>query len=268
MTGSKPEATRDLTAYEATARQAIEERSRMRALRRERQIRYRKKKHDYMLRLEAETRILREQIKNLTQQRSSLSAVDSEQHNVWNVAVDYFKHFRFGLQAVGQFTTNSTIVGSVQLSFLRTALSPDVIFNTQQGIETIITHWRYITYAFQALEMTLDGLVRSVDGSLIAITRTSISISEHTLGSVFPHLCDDGDEDLNRLDGKLVGRRFHMLGVTRFEWSAASQRVSSVIAQSDMLTPMLRLLGDLEDVSRVFHKSRVSSDFQWNGTNH
>ncbi|KAF4041738.1 hypothetical protein GN244_ATG06057 [Phytophthora infestans] len=167
MTGSKPEATRDLTAYEVTARQAIEERSRMRALQRERQIRYRKKKHDYMLRLEAETRILREQIKNLTQRRSSLSAVDSTQHNVWNVAVDYFKHFRFGLQAVGQFSTNSTIVSSVQLNFLRTALSPDVIFNTQQGIETIITHWRYIIYAFQVLEMTLDGLERSVDGSLM-----------------------------------------------------------------------------------------------------
>ncbi|KAF4041744.1 hypothetical protein GN244_ATG06063 [Phytophthora infestans] len=67
-------------------------------------IRYRKKKHDYMLRLEAETRILREQIKNLTQRRGSLCKVDSTKDNVWNVAVDYFKHFRFGLQAVGQFT--------------------------------------------------------------------------------------------------------------------------------------------------------------------
>ncbi|KAG2881862.1 hypothetical protein PC116_g23581 [Phytophthora cactorum] len=32
-----------------------------------------------------------------------------------------------------------------------------------------------------------------------------------------------------------------------------------------MLAPMLRLLGGLEDVSRVYQKSRMSLDFQWSG---
>ncbi|KAG3110193.1 hypothetical protein PI124_g14816 [Phytophthora idaei] len=251
--------------YEATVQQVVAERERIRALRRERQIRYRKKKHDYMLSLEAETKILRQQIKNLKQRRSSLSAVNSTEQNVWNVAVEYFKLFRYGLRVEREVSANTTINSSIQLSFLRTSMSPDVVFNTQQGINAMISSWRYITYAFQALEMELESLVRSVDGSLVATTRTSVSISEHTLRNVFPHLCGDGDADLNRLAGKLVGHRFHMCGVTRFEWNAASRRISTVIAQADMLAPMLRLLGSLEDVSRVYQKSRIWLDFQWSG---
>ncbi|KAG4042077.1 hypothetical protein PC123_g22423, partial [Phytophthora cactorum] len=67
---------RTSSPYEATVQQVIAERERIRVLRRERQIRYRKKKHDYMLIIEAEAKILRQQIKSLKQRRSSLSAVD------------------------------------------------------------------------------------------------------------------------------------------------------------------------------------------------
>ncbi|KAG2773426.1 hypothetical protein Pcac1_g15704 [Phytophthora cactorum] len=264
-TERKSEAVRGANPYEATVQQVIAERERIRVLRRERQIRYRKKKHDYMLIIEAEAKILRQQIKNLKQRRSSLSAVDSTEQNIWNVAVEYFKLFRYGLRVEREVSANTTINSSIQLSFLRTSMSPDVVFNTQQGINAMITSWRYITYAFQALEMELESLVRSVDGSLVATTRTSVSISEHTLCNVFPHLCGDGDADLNRLAGKLVGHRFHMCGVTRFEWNAASRRISTVISQAGMLAPMLRLLGGLEDVSRVYQKSRMSLDFQWSG---
>ncbi|KAG6948339.1 hypothetical protein JG687_00015545, partial [Phytophthora cactorum] len=94
----KPEAMRTSSPYEATVQQVIAERERIRVLRRERQIRYRKKKHDYMLIIEAEAKILRQQIKNLKQRRSSLSAVDSTEQNIWNVAVEYFKLFRYGLR--------------------------------------------------------------------------------------------------------------------------------------------------------------------------
>ncbi|ETI39266.1 hypothetical protein L915_14685 [Phytophthora nicotianae] len=255
-----PETVRSSNPYEATIQQVIAERERIRTLRRERQIRYRKKKHEYMLSLEAETKILRERIKILSQRKSALSAIDATQQNVWNVAVEYFKLFRYGLSANGQ---SSTSKGSTQLDFLRSSMSPDVIFNAQQGIETMITSWKYITYAFQALEIELDSLVRSVDGSLVATTTTSVSISGLTIRNVFPHLCSGEDEDLHRLAGKIVGHRFHLDGVTRFEWDAASRRVSAVISQSDMLTPMLCLLGNLDDVSRVFYKSHISSDFQW-----
>ncbi|ETP37234.1 hypothetical protein F442_14949 [Phytophthora nicotianae P10297] len=54
-----------------------------------------------------------------------------------------------------------------------------------------------------------------------------------------------------------------MLGSIRFEWDAINGQVTSVSTESDMLTPMLHLLGNLEDVSRVFADALLSLDFQW-----
>lgn len=53
-----------------------------------------------------------------------------------------------------------------------------------------------------------------------------------------------------------------MHGSTRFEWDGVYGDVTHVVAQSDMLTPLLHLLGNLEDVSRVFEGALISPDFQ------
>ncbi|KAG7376998.1 hypothetical protein PHYPSEUDO_012335 [Phytophthora pseudosyringae] len=253
--------------YDETIQQVIAEKERIRELRRQRQVRYRTKKHNYMLSLEDEAKLLREEIKNLELRRHSLSAVVPAEQNIWHVAVEYFNLFRFGLPADMQVSTNVAAIASAQscvhLRFLHAAMAPDVIFNAHQGIEAMIASWRCNTLAFQALEVELEGVVKTADGSLVATTRTSFNIPEQTLRSVFTHLCDDGDEELSRIAGELVGHRFHLRGSARFEWDAG--RVSRIMAQSDMLTPTLQLLGSLERVSRVFEKSRISSDFQWRG---
>ncbi|KAG6962860.1 hypothetical protein JG687_00006894 [Phytophthora cactorum] len=119
---------------------------------------------------------------------------------------------------------------------------------------------------FGDVEVTVENLSKSARNSMIVTTRTSVTITERTLSNVFPHLPNPNIGDSKAtLASKLLGQRIIMRGSTCFEWDAATKRVTSVVVQSDMLTPILRLLGSLEAVSQVFDKRwfhRASSGYR------
>ncbi|KAG6950152.1 hypothetical protein JG687_00014427 [Phytophthora cactorum] len=64
----------------------------------------------------------------------------------------------------------------------------------------------------------------------------------------------------SRLTQKLLGQRIVMHGVIRFEWHSGFGRLKSLVGYSDLQTPLLRLLGDVEDVCFVFEKSLARPD--------
>ncbi|GMF40971.1 unnamed protein product [Phytophthora fragariaefolia] len=218
-----------------------------------------KKEHEHMINLEKETRQLREEIMIFEQQRRAISAVLPARQNGWDVALEYFQQFRFGLQARGRSSANKPTVA--QLELLRTAMVPGVVFNSGQGVEAMLRSWKCLSLWFQDVELELEGLDRGAAGSLVAITRTSITITERTLRNVFPHLCSNSS--YRRLADRLLGQRIVMRGLTRFEWDGSCGRFTSVMAHSDLLTPILQLLGNVEDVSLVFVRSIISPDFHW-----
>uniref|UniRef100_H3GHJ5 BZIP domain-containing protein n=1 Tax=Phytophthora ramorum TaxID=164328 RepID=H3GHJ5_PHYRM len=233
-----------------------------REIRRLRQIRYRKKKENYANTLEEETHQLRQEIDKLEQRRRSVSAAVPSEKTLWNVAVEYFRLFRYGLRASDlseQAANSSEPQPCAQLDFLRAAMAPDVMYNAGRGIDSIMTNWKYLSLWFQDVEVELDGLKKCGVDALIAKTTTKLTINKRALVTVFPHLCskDSGAAGLE-LVKKLYGKTITMRGSTRFEWDSGYGRVTSVISESDMLTPMLRLLGSLEGVSRVFEKSLIS----------
>lgn len=195
-------------------------------------------------------RYLRGEIKTLEQQlrRIPIPAAASTANDVWNTAVQHFCLIRHGLHL-----TND------QLAFVRETIAPDVVYNTEYGLEAIVRNWCFVQW-FSDVEVELDKLNKSARMSMLATTRTSVTITQQTLTKVFPHLFSPKTRDANPdLANSLLGQRIVMRGATCFEWDRANERVTSVVAQSDMLTPMLRLLGSLEDVSRVFDKALISS---------
>ncbi|KAG6614079.1 bZIP transcription factor 1 [Phytophthora cinnamomi] len=243
---------------------ANSQRDHQREIRRLRQIRYRKKKDDYANSLEEETRVLEQQIEKLEQRRRSVAEAVPTEKTLWNVAVEYFRLFRYGLrEPMLARQTAQDIQPCAQLDFLRSTMAPDVLFNAGRGVEAIMRNWKYFTLWFLDVEVELDGLKKGGADSLIASITTSFTITERSLMTVFPHLCTVEARRCRGSDGrsladKLLGRRITMRGLTRFDWDAGYGRVTSVISESDMLSPMLRILGSLEDVSRVFEKSLIS----------
>ncbi|KAG7388573.1 hypothetical protein PHYPSEUDO_012210 [Phytophthora pseudosyringae] len=195
-----------------------------------RQIRHRKKKDAYCAQLEEETRQIEQQIQKLERRSRAVSTATPLEQTLWQVAVEYFRLFRFG--------TRGDAEQCVQLDFLRATMATDVLFNAGRGLESVSRNWKYFTLWFRDVEVELNGLKKG------GYSRSCAARKEGTAGSP--------------LADKLLGQRIVMRGVTRFDWDAGYGRVTSVTSESDMLTPMLRILGSLEDVSRVFKGSLIS----------
>ncbi|KAF4041732.1 hypothetical protein GN244_ATG06051 [Phytophthora infestans] len=210
--------------------------------------------------LERATQRLRGQIENLQRRRRLVSTVRPAIENVWNVALEYFQAFRNGLQT-GSKPSRS------QFEFLRIAMAPDMVFNTGRGPEAMVKTWKCISLWFQDVELELEGMDKGSTGSIVATTITRITITERSLRNVFPHLWVQSGR-YKELAEKLLGQRIVMRGAIQFNWDSTQRRVSSVIAQSDLLRPMLGLVGSLENVSRVFEKATISPNFQWRSSAH
>jgi hypothetical protein len=240
----------------------IAQQNHQREVRRTRQIRYRKKQQHYVESLAAGNRQLEQDIKALQKRQRAISSAVPTEKTAWSVAVEYFRLFQFGLR-VSEVSKRANAASeakpSVQLDFLRATMAPDVLYNAGRGVESIMRNWQYFSLWFKDVELELDGLKRSGMDSLIAKTTTRFTITERTLSTVFPHLCGEAANDAYAgLADKLRGKTLVMRGSMRFDWDSGYGRVASVTSESDMLTPMLKLLGSLEDVSKVFEKSLIS----------
>ncbi|KAF1780307.1 hypothetical protein GQ600_11535 [Phytophthora cactorum] len=222
--------------------------------RREVQQRYRMKQKRLIDNLDKTIQELRQDIKTLEKRRRCAPPITPATNGVWESVVHFFRLVRLGFEP------------SDRLDSVREALAPDVVYNTECGFEAIVRGWSFMKW-FGDVEVTVENLSKSARNSMIVTTRTSVTITERTLSNVFPHLPNPkiGDSKAT-LASKLLGQRIIMRGSTCFEWDAATKRVTSVVAQSDMLTPILRLLGSLEAVSQVFDKALVSPSFQWVST--
>ncbi|KAG2878351.1 hypothetical protein PC129_g20260 [Phytophthora cactorum] len=228
---------------------------RLRELRRQRQIRYRKKKDDYANTLEEETHQLQGEINKLEKRRRSALAAIPAKENVWSVATEYFRLFRYGLK---------TMEPSAQQDLLRKSMAPDVAYNAGRGPEAIMRSWKCLSMWFEDVELELEDLTKTGRGSIVAETTTQVTITERTLRNVFPHL--SSSDEGRALADKLLNQRLVMRGSVRFEWDPVYCRMASVMSQSDLLRPVLRLLGTLDDTSRALEKALISPDFQWRST--
>uniref|UniRef100_A0AAV1V9S4 BZIP domain-containing protein n=1 Tax=Peronospora matthiolae TaxID=2874970 RepID=A0AAV1V9S4_9STRA len=238
----------------------LPEKQRLRELRRTRQIRYRKKKEQYILNLEEQTRKLRRTIEDCEQYRRSKSDTMVTKMNAWSFAAEYFRLFRYGVRFKKELKASQT-GPSDQLDFLRRSMAKDVAFNAEHDIDRMLWDWRQTSLWFSPVSLELDRLEKDAAGFLVATTLFTVSISEQTLYNVFPHLCNSNGT-MSALALKLLGHTFTMPSSTHFKWDDTLGRLVSVVSQSDMLTPLLLHLGSLEDVSRVFDKALVTPDFQ------
>ncbi|KAI9982173.1 hypothetical protein PInf_008064 [Phytophthora infestans] len=241
-----------------------------RELRRKKQARYRKKQTDHMINLEKENDQLQQEIERLKRRRFSTAAALPPRENLWSAALEYFRLFRHGLQEPKRMAVLSgedKVQSCVQAAFFQSTIAPDVIFNAHQGIDKMVQYWNFLSCSFKDMVVELKCLTQENEDSLIATSLTSVTISEQTLAAVFPHLLDEESRELDKTKASLcqalLDQRITKDGSIRFEWDAMNGRVTRVTTESDMLSPMLRLLGSVENVSRVFRDAFVSLDFQW-----
>ncbi|GMF48795.1 unnamed protein product [Phytophthora fragariaefolia] len=225
------------------------------------QARYRQKQREYVAKLEATVTQLRDEIPILEVQRRRLR-YDSKQR-VWDVVVEYFQLFRHGVRdSLDQGSAISSDVlrtseAQQQLMFLRSTMAPDVEFCTVSGVEVLMEHWRRMSEYHDDLKFELAHMEKVSESVVIAKSMLSVTITKTTLECVFPHLMgSENVEDLS-LAVKLLGHTLEYPCSVLFVWDEATSLVVRLETDIDMATPLLQLLGNLSDVSRVVEGATI-----------
>ncbi|KAG2532209.1 hypothetical protein JM16_000474 [Phytophthora kernoviae] len=192
---------------------------------------------------------------------------------VWNVAAEYFRLFRYGYVSP-QMTVGTTsddvseLMNSnkshAQLDFLQSTMASDVTDGTLCGVEQLLKNWRLLSLYHKDVRMELVRLEKApgVGESLIATTSISLTITESTLRYVYPHLTDNREGEWSPLADKLLNQHIVMRGSVHFDWDRLNGWVARLESKVDILTPMIRLLGNLEDVARVFDGAFIALELK------
>ncbi|POM71169.1 Hypothetical protein PHPALM_12295 [Phytophthora palmivora] len=206
---------------------------------------------------------LREEVKKLEiQHRVFMSSMFVK--TPWKVVVEYFRVFRNGLTkecAVRRDPDSATRTSYsnesyLQWGFLSSTMASDVVGGSGLGVDQMMNDWKWISLLHEDFTTQLVCLEAGPGDLMIARTKVCVTFSLDTVQYAFPHLINAENWPLAR---KLIGQRLCMKGSTYFQWDTESRRVVSVQYDIDMLTPMLELLGNMDDVSCVFDNAHVTS---------
>lgn len=220
--------------------------------RRKNQERYRAKQRKSMAALETRNQKMEEEIRQLQRTRDILKAKrPATTSTVWSVAVEYFQVFRHGLPSTGETRT-------IGLDFLEATMAPELDAGTVQGLDAFTQNWTVFTQLFADVQLQLSRLDQVADNSLVATATTSFTITESSLRSIFPRLSEENE--WSDIAAKLLNQRLVMRGSVHFSWDSDNNRVMRLISQSDMVSPLLQVLGTVQDVAAVLNCVRTNPD--------
>ncbi|KAF1778344.1 hypothetical protein GQ600_12333 [Phytophthora cactorum] len=227
------------------------------------QARYRKRQRQHAEELDERIRQLEEEVEHLETQRHNAPT----DRSVWVVAAEYFRHFRRGyrtpMNAVESPLTTPAARAQqhLQLQFLKATTVPDVTDGGAVGAEALLENWRCFSLYHDDVRFELKRLELVSEDSLLATTRTSVTITQNTLRHLYPHLVYGNiNSSGSVLASKLLNQRLVMHGSVRFDWDNATSRVVRLESNVDMLTAMLKLLENLEDMAHVFDGALITLD--------
>ncbi|KAG3024216.1 hypothetical protein PC128_g7025 [Phytophthora cactorum] len=225
---------------------------------RQNQASYRRRQKNMETNLESDIRRLRIEIGILELGRHSSIFGAPMPPTVWSVAAEYFRLFRHGSPPQAHY--------SYATRFFEKSMASNVTDGLLVGPDALLANWRIFSLYFDDVDFKLERVEeRAAESVLISTTATSITITSDTLRAVFLHLNSDAQGgtaggEWSALATKLVDQRLVLYGSVKFYWDDSSNCVLRMETQSDLLTPMLRILGSLKDVSQVFSGAFVKPD--------
>ncbi|KAJ8524076.1 hypothetical protein ON010_g17042 [Phytophthora cinnamomi] len=202
------------------------------------------------------------------------------QQNVWNVVVEYFHVFGFGVPvtlSVESIDSADMTVDCLENAEAKHQLVPaveDVVLGERSGVDALMDQWCRYSSSFQGLYFQLERIERVGDHFVCVTAVMNVTVTKATLTNVFPHLQDDGKEQGGRgskyrdetearrlsLRSRLVGRRLVLPCSICFEWDPGNDCVSCLETTTNFLVPLTKVLGDLLSVALVLARSVITRD--------
>ncbi|KAG7398640.1 hypothetical protein PHYBOEH_010689 [Phytophthora boehmeriae] len=234
------------------------------------QARYRNRQRGMVNDLEESVRALRQEIEKLNVQHHTLCYGSQTKQTVWSVAVEYFRLFQYGILVSMQKDDewgNPPKEFRDQEYFLRSVMAENVAIGELSGVDAVIKQWRRYSTYFGGLHLQLERLEKQPAEVMSASCTLSLTVTESTIRYVFPHLLcskaanDEGPQSTySSIGSRVLGKQLGCQYSLRFQWDAAGGRISRMEAKLDLVTPLLRVLGNLEDVNYVLEKAIITPE--------
>ncbi|KAG3168965.1 hypothetical protein PC128_g19255 [Phytophthora cactorum] len=227
---------------------------RRRAYDRMRQQKYHARQREYEEELENATRQVKEETAQLWRYRGKLTSQAPRSLTIWIVATKYLRIFGRGIITCDDITPND-------LDFLHAAMAPDVIIDTASGAHTLMRNRILFTQWFPDVRIQLKQLKQITEHSLIAFTTTSFTISAAAMKGAFPHLfqANEGTRSA-RVAARLRDQHLVLQSSVCFGWDEESKQVIRIHHQVDLVSVLVHILGNLEDVVLVFIGVQISPE--------
>ncbi|ETP11564.1 hypothetical protein F441_12921 [Phytophthora nicotianae CJ01A1] len=206
---------------------------------------------------------LKDEVQELKMQYRLLSYRIPTTTTIWVIAAEYFRLFRHGIKGpvikkepVLTATTTSLTINQAQRHFIETVMADDVTDGVIVGIQAFIDSIALHYQCYDEIDLRPLHMVYGPGDSLVVTTKCELTITDKTLYHGFPNLVKHGKWSF--LAGKMLGKKIVINGSMHVARDYGSKRVTRLQWQADLMIPLLRLLGSLEAVARVFNSARLS----------
>ncbi|ETP04825.1 hypothetical protein F441_18483, partial [Phytophthora nicotianae CJ01A1] len=218
------------------------------------QQRYRDRQRQCEEELESSTRQLTEEINQLKRHRDQLTFQAPRNLTIWIVATEYLRIFSRGV-----FTRDD--INPNDLALLDATMARDVLVEPTSGEDALIRNWSLVTQWFPDVLVQLKQLKQLTKNSLIASITVSFTISAAAMQGAFPHLLNAREGSrCAQIAERVWDQHLVLQGSVCFDWDDKSKQVIRLHHQVDMMSVMLQMLGNLEDVALVFNGAHVTPE--------
>ncbi|KAF4044993.1 hypothetical protein GN244_ATG02622 [Phytophthora infestans] len=152
-------------------------------------------------------------------------------------------------------------MNSNDIEFLFSAMSPDILVDTSSGVDALLRKWNLLTHWFPDVSIQVKQLKQTAEHSIVALTTISFTITASAIRGAFPHLFEAREGSrCAQVAARLRDKHLVLTGSVRFDWDMKSKQVILLHHQVDMVSVLVRLLDDLEDVVLVFDGANITPE--------
>ncbi|KAK1937008.1 bZIP transcription factor 1 [Phytophthora citrophthora] len=229
------------------------------------QARYRNKQLNRKRELQQQNQRLEEEIQGLKIKRRSIQFERRTNQSPWTIIGEVFRLLEDGFQSPWRLASTEEMLKHTDtrksLEFLQKSFVHDVTMGVLQGINSLMDQWRRYSLYFEEPHLELKRVETVTAGVVSAVATLSVTITEFTIRCVLPHLtAPKGGKGRAVINKKLLGQRIDCSCTMVFLFDEGNGRVIRIEPTIDWISPVLRLLGKLKDVSITLGQALVTSE--------
>ncbi|KAK1934138.1 bZIP transcription factor 1 [Phytophthora citrophthora] len=233
------------------------------------QARYRDRQRAHQRKMQHHIQQLHEEVQSLKLKRQRLRFGPRANRSPWSIVSNVFRLIETSFRSPWQVTNADEMVQNAEarpiLAMLQESFAHDVGMGDLNGMDALLEQVRRYALYFCDPKVHLKLVEELVPGVLTATAQFTATVSEFTLRCIFPHLQtprpgDDIEDEIRALREKMLGQSLHCSCKMTFMIDEETGRVARLEASFDWMSPLIRLLGNVDDVSSMLNQALITRD--------